>query len=194
LCTCFMGFVNSESVRRVLEKWREEIAFFEEPAFRAARSALLGNSEASTQTRDQELFSMVLHKNALPDVNLLILTPEWLCAQVNHPGGYWVDAFSPNADVKQVKTLTMNPCKAFHSHVFGQGSEPIAYRARDGQFWDWVHSIKFVDPSGAWATRAKLKRRGNTCGGYKVGVGSSAPRGLIAASTRKGDLGRLATR
>jgi len=171
LCTCLIGFLNAPAVRRAFELWNDELVHFSDPAYVEARKALgvFGDADplhSSEQPRDQELLSVAWHRHRLPDVSLFTLTPEWMCPAVDRPGGFWVDAFATTAG-GDAQALSRNPCKAFHSHAFGQGNKPVGWGP--ASLWRWLHTLDKVDPAGSWARgeRVVVPREKNHCGGYR---------------------------
>lgn len=134
LCTCLIAFLNEPSEQRVIRERESEIKLYNDPQRRKQRESFLHRS--SLQDRDQELLSLVLHRNSFPEVNLFALGMEWMCPNMVYEKGQWVEGTKKDP-ASAFAHLTQNPCNALHGH---SSSPSIGFSGFP--YMGWLHSFR----------------------------------------------------
>jgi hypothetical protein len=102
------------------------------------------------QIRDQEVFSLVLHDNAFPDLSIFSLSIEWVCPVTNRAKSIWAEGVIEPG--QSFTLLTENPCKSVHAHP------PPRNAFKSFIFSEWITQIERIGEGAELETAKK-------CGG-----------------------------
>jgi len=170
LCTCFMGMINSNATRRLVERWVDEVDKFHDPYYTIARESLLGKT-AEPNMRDQELYTVALHKHRLLDIKLNVLAQDWVCPNGRYASHQWIDAVSmrdPNTKAEVTTEIRRRSCRAIHSHSWGQGRAANKRPAwGSNALWAWVDGLFWIEASPQVFAKLSFvsKQANESCGG-----------------------------